>query len=105
MDAAPRRRDNARVRSSAAPRAARERAMSYRVVFREFSSRGEAEVTRELLVAAGIEATVISDDCGSVDPALQFGRGVFLLVSQDDVQRAELVVEEALDEAAKEPPA
>lgn len=77
--------------------------MGYRVVFREFSSRGEAEVTRELLVASGIEATVISDDCGSVDPALQFGRGVMLLIAAEDVARAERVVDEALADAASEP--
>ena len=44
--------------------------MAQRVVLREFSSRGDAEVVHELLLANGIEAFVISDDCGSVDPAL-----------------------------------
>jgi len=63
--------------------------MSERVVFREFSSRGAAEVVRELLVANGIEAFVISDDCGSMDPALSFARGVRLLVAADDLAVAE----------------
>ena len=66
--------------------------MTQRVVFREFSSRGDAEITRELLVANGIEAYVISDDCGSVDPALAFGRGVQLLVAAGDLRRAQQVI-------------
>jgi hypothetical protein len=58
--------------------------MSERVVLREFSSRAEAEIVRELLSANGVEAFVISDDCGSVDPGLSFGRGVQLLVAGVD---------------------
>ena len=64
--------------------------MTQRVVLREFSSRGDAEITRELLVAN--EAYVISDDCGSVDPALALGRGVQLLVAAGDLRRAQLVI-------------
>jgi hypothetical protein len=66
--------------------------VTQRVVLREFSSRGEAEITREVLAAIGIEAYVISDDCGSVDPALAFGRGVQLLVAARDLRKAQQVI-------------
>ncbi len=61
--------------------------MGARVVVRKFGSRGDAEIVRELLLANGIEAFVNSDDCGAVDPALSFARGVELLV--DGVDRAD----------------
>ncbi|HKQ62258.1 MAG TPA: DUF2007 domain-containing protein [Candidatus Polarisedimenticolaceae bacterium] len=64
-------------------------------MFREFSSRGEAEIVRELLLANGIDAVVNSDDCGAVDPALSFGRGVQLLVAEEDVAQAEQAVLES----------
>jgi len=70
--------------------------MSQRIVLREFSSRGDAEIVRELLLASGIEAFVTSDDCGSVDPALSFGRGVQLLVALADSELAEQVIAEGL---------
>ena len=66
--------------------------MTERVVIREFSSRGDAEIVRELLLGNGIEAFVISDDCGAVDPALSFGRGVHLLVAAQDFAEAELII-------------
>jgi hypothetical protein len=71
-------------------------ALSQRVVLREFSSRGDAEVVRELLLANGIEAFVISDDCGAVDPALSFARGVRLLVAADDLALAEQAITVAI---------
>ena len=40
------------------------------VVLQEFGSRMEAEIVKELLVSNDIEALVVSDDCGTVDPAL-----------------------------------
>jgi hypothetical protein len=74
--------------------------MDDRTVFREFSSRTEAEILREMLLAQGIQAEVVSDDCGDMDPALQFGRGVQLLVPAADLARAEEAVEAALEHAA-----
>ena len=47
-------------------------ALSQRVVLREFSSRGDAEVVRELLLANGIEAFVISGVGG--DQLIRTGR-------------------------------
>ena len=69
--------------------------MSQRVLFREFYSRGEAEIVRELLLANGIESFVSSDDCGSVDPALSFARGVRLFVVEEDAPLARKVLAES----------
>jgi hypothetical protein len=74
--------------------------MAERVVLREFSSRGEAEIVRELLLTEGIQAFVISDDCGSVDPGLAFGRGVQLLVAESDLADAIQVIAQAEASAA-----
>ena len=76
--------------------------MGSRVVLREFSSRAEAEIVRELLHAGEIESAIVSDDFGAVGPALQFGRGVFLLVSEDDLERALGVLADALSDTAGE---
>ncbi len=47
-----------------------------------------------LLTDNGIAARVSSDDCGGVDPALAFVRGVEVLVPTDDAERAvELLTE------------
>ena len=75
-------------------------AMESRVVLREFSSRAAAEVVREVLQANEIEAFVVSDDCGAVDPALQCGRGVYLLVQSGDFARAKQVLADSLRESA-----
>ena len=69
--------------------------MGRRVLCGEFSSRGEAEIVRELLLASGIDSFVSSDDCGSVDPALAFARGVQLYVSEENAAEAELIIAEA----------
>ena len=62
------------------------------VVLREFGSRVEAEIVKELLASNDIEALVVSDDCGAVDPALQFGRGVQLLVLATDASEAQMLL-------------
>jgi hypothetical protein len=74
--------------------------MDTRVVLRQFSYRGEAEIVRELLEANGIDAFVVSDDCGAVDPALQFGRGTNLLVAEGDLARADRLLRDSIAEAA-----
>ena len=73
--------------------------MDQRVVFRQFSSRTDAEIVRELLVANGVEGFVVSDDCGSVDPALQFACGAHLLVDANDLSEAERIVTESTAES------
>jgi len=42
-----------------------------------------------------IESFVSSDDCGSVDPALSFARGVQLYVFIEDAPEAERIIAEA----------
>lgn len=74
--------------------------MNRRILCREFYTRGEAEIVRELLRANGIESYVNSDDCGSVDPALSFARGVQLFVAEEDVPQAEMVISEALTDVS-----
>jgi len=74
--------------------------MGDRIVLRQFSYRAEAEIVRELLQANGIEAYVVSDDCGAVDPALQFGRGANLLVAEDDADRARQLIDDSLADPA-----
>jgi hypothetical protein len=76
--------------------------MGDRIVLRQVSYRAEAEIVRELLQVNGIEAFVVSDDCGAVDPALQFGRGANLLVAESDFTRAAQLLDESLAEAASD---
>jgi hypothetical protein len=54
--------------------------METRTILRTFNYRHEAEFFRSLLDANGIESFVVSDDCGSWDPALGFARGVNLIL-------------------------
>ena len=70
--------------------------MANRVVLKTFSSRPEAELARSILAGSEIESFVVSDDCGSIDPGLGFGRGVELLVDSEDLERALRVVAEAV---------
>lgn len=62
--------------------------MTDRVILKTVASRVEAELIQSVLAGSGIEAIIISDDCGAVDPALAFGRGVHLTVVRDDLERA-----------------
>lgn len=71
--------------------------MKRRVLCREFPSRAEAGIVRQLLLASGIESYLNADDCGSVDPALAFARGVQLFVGEEDVALAEEVLAAATD--------
>lgn len=76
--------------------------MKSRVLCREFNTRGEAEIVRELLLTNGIQSFVSSDDCGSVDPALSFARGVQLFVSEEDATLAERILSETAVEPTEE---
>jgi hypothetical protein len=62
--------------------------MSERVVVRTFNYRHEAEFMRGVLDGHGIEASVVSDDCGAVDPALGLVRGIHLLVGKEQAEQA-----------------
>ncbi|MDI9611468.1 MAG: hypothetical protein QM330_00140 [Acidobacteriota bacterium] len=71
------------------------------VLCREFHSRAEAGIVRQLLLANGIESYLNSDDCGAVDPALAFARGVQLFIGEEDVALAEEVLAAATDDVAR----
>jgi len=58
------------------------------IVLETFSNRIEAEMAAGLLEAEGVEAMVRADDAGGAYPMLQFGRGVRLMVAQEDEARA-----------------
>ena len=62
--------------------------MSSFVVFRTLNSRNETQAVQVVLSGSGIEALVESDDCGALDPALGFGRGVQLFVAEEGLDRA-----------------
>ena len=67
--------------------------MADTVVVREFSSRADAEIVRELLLANGIEAFIVSDDFGAMGPSLQFAGGAQLVVAaEDEVAAQEAIV-------------
>ena len=66
--------------------------MADMVVLTTVDTRYEAEVLRTALAAAGIDSQVTSDDCGAVDPALGFGRGIHLLVSTSAFEKAKEVL-------------
>jgi len=76
--------------------------MSSFVVLRTFSSRSEAQSVQAVLFGSGIETFVESDDCGALDPALGFGRGVQLLVAEEDVDRAADVMSQVVPPEAQE---
>lgn len=64
-------------------------------LLRTFTSRHEADFVAGVLASEGIRAIVFSDDCGSVDPALSFARGVEVYVSEGDLERARQLLEDA----------
>jgi len=54
------------------------------VVVETFTSRPEADVAKSALDAANIEAMVLGDDAGGVQPGLWEGRGVAVVVNRAD---------------------
>jgi len=73
-----------------------------RVVLRTLNSRHEADWVCELLRAGGIEATVVSDDCRAIDPALTFANGAHVLVGRADLERAEEILAAPVPDAGME---
>ena len=69
--------------------------MAKNKVLKTFSSRYEAEAARSLLAGNSIDALIVSDDCGALDPGLGFGRGVDLLVDPENWDRAVSVMRES----------
>lgn len=63
------------------------------VVIRTFSNEIEAEMAISALEAAGIEAVMLRDDCGGVQPAMGWTAGVRVEVSDGDVDAATEVLD------------
>lgn len=57
-----------------------------------YHNRMQAEITRNLLEAFGIECKVWSDDLGGVGPGQAFIRGVKLYVDSRDREKAQQVL-------------
>jgi hypothetical protein len=62
------------------------------VKMRTFSNEVDADIAKQHLVSAGIQAFVRKDDYGGMQPYLQTAQGVFLEVLEDDRQQAEVVL-------------
>jgi hypothetical protein len=62
------------------------------VVVRTFTNRFEADVAKSALEAAAIETFINADDFGGTQPGLWLGRGVDLLVREEDADRAQDVL-------------
>jgi len=58
-----------------------------------FATRGDAEITRALLLDAGIEALVQADDEGGLNPGFYRDYGVRLVVTAEDAVAARDVLE------------
>jgi hypothetical protein len=68
------------------------------IKLRTFSSRHEAELARGFLIANGIHAAVFGDDYGGIQPGLSFSTGVKLMVSPEDAQTAETLLNDTDDD-------
>ena len=60
-----------------------------------FTDRYEADLAQGLLEANDIAAVTFADDCGSVDPALTWARGVRLMVKKGDIEKAKEILIDA----------
>ncbi len=65
-----------------------------KVVVAEFGNELDAEIAKGHLEAAGIEASVVKDDGGSMLPSLQQTEGVQLLVDEENQEEARLTLQE-----------
>lgn len=63
------------------------------VVVQTFKSRPEADLAKSALHAADINALVIGDDAGGLQPGLWEGRGVAVAVNRADEAAARAILE------------
>jgi hypothetical protein len=63
------------------------------VPIRTFANEASALIAQAALRANGIEAVISRDDAGGMEPQLQLTRGVRLLVSKRDLERALAVLD------------
>jgi hypothetical protein len=64
-----------------------------RVVARTYCYRHETEIGRAMLEANGVDAIIVADDFGGMQPALSVNNGVRLLVKREDVDAAKKLLE------------
>lgn len=57
-----------------------------------YRSETEAIIRKGTLETEGIPAIVMSDDAGGMNPQLQFTQGVRLMVRQEDLERARVLL-------------
>jgi hypothetical protein len=67
--------------------------MSDLVVLQTFNYRHEAELVQSMLDARGIRSTIVADDVGSLDPALDLVLGTRLVVAPEDLEQAREALE------------
>ena len=67
---------------------------SDKVVVGSFANELDAELAKGHLEAAGIDASIVKDDAGSMFPSLQGTEGVQLLAARQDAERARRVLAE-----------
>lgn len=65
------------------------------VTLKTYSSRHEAELAKGFLASQGVNAVVSGDDYGGIHPGLSFSTGVRLSVSEEDVETARRIFQEA----------
>lgn len=63
------------------------------VVVRTYSYRHEAEIGRSMLEANGVDAMIVADDFGGMQPALGADTGVRLMVRREDEDTARKLLE------------
>jgi uncharacterized protein YecE (DUF72 family) len=64
------------------------------VVAKTFYNEYEAQIAKSKLEALGIDAMVVKDDAGGMEPQLQITEGVKVYVREDDLIVAQEILEE-----------
>jgi hypothetical protein len=62
------------------------------VTVQVFSSEIEANIAKGALEANNIEAVVLTDDAGGMNPSLAYTNGVRLAVREEDVKKAQKIL-------------
>ena len=64
------------------------------ILIRKYLSDFDAQLAKARLDAEGIPSAVISDDAGGMLPQFQMVEGVRLMVREDDLERAQEILDE-----------
>jgi hypothetical protein len=65
------------------------------VVVRTFGDQVAARLAQSALDASGIESLIRSDDGGGLQPGLAFSNGVEVVVSAEDLERADEILRQS----------